>query len=234
MALVIPQSAKTILPSNGNIEGFTINRNSIPEVDQLLQKGSPRQGGDKTAFIFNTSRRPIEDQIIMLVNPQQMKWQIGQRTTRSDVFGGTIIHKWKNMGDSSADIPQLTISMSTGLIYPTMAFTGGAINSSYATNKWKASIFYKFLEMVHEPAFTDEGEPNFIEILTSTLLFPNVQLQFVLTGGFDWTEIANDPFQVQFTMSGLVVKSNPAFAQFDALLNEFNVNVGDWNSVRRV
>lgn len=191
-----------------------------------------RPGGQGSAFEWTCSEWELLHlpPLYMLVNPSSIRWSIPFRMTRTNVFGGTIFHKWKSPGGSSADLPTLQFTFNTGLLYSTNALIGQTAKGSKiyqqsSTDKIKA--FYSFCQLSQISAFTSSGQPNLISIRYKTLVFPDATLFVHFTDPIQFSEDATKPFNIEYTCSVVVLKMVPAFGSTDLAPFLLNTHVGN-------
>jgi hypothetical protein len=209
-------------------------------------RATNRPGGtDKNSVFFwsCTDWEQNNDGIVMLVNPSQVRWSIPLRVTRVNVFGGTILHRWRNLTGSSVDLPVLSFTMNTGLLYPLDFFAtqgyaensnlvggspymttqkGSPVNTSSRAKMAKIEAFYKFVKLMHIGAFVQDGEhagePNIVSLQYRTLLFPQVILYLQFLDPLQFTEDAMKPYNVEYTISAVLLRSFPSLDNTDELL----------------
>ena len=159
------------------------------------------------------------------VNPSECQWKVGTRTTIEKVGGGAIHHEWPQtgMGTNSAfdhsrfDQPMLSLAFQSGIV------TVGGYNDIFSGNSNSSSPppglanFFDFLRLLERSNITEDGYPNYINILYASPIFGDqgIWLQgFFDDGGVSWTDSAENPNQItSWGASFIVYNSSPPLSK---------------------
>ena len=177
-----------------------------------------RQGGLLGAWNWSCTEwdEMGQEEITMLINPENAQWTVPFRISRVNTFGGTIFHRWQNMNRSPADLPTIRLRMNTGNIFPTSALAsltveGQTVRFKSIGEEERKNVFFRLCSLAHQRAFTRNGNPNIVTITYKSVLFGQVSLYVVFTEPITFVEDALKPFNVQYDVGLTVLGQNPEF-----------------------
>lgn len=155
------------------------------------------------------------------VNPSECAWSVGLRSAVDKTAGGAIHHEIQQLeryplpNFTRFDLPTLTISFQTGIITP-----GGYshVGNPLSTNiPHGVANFYDFLDLLDQPNLTDDGQPNYVNIMYVSPVHGEKGLWlrgFFTEEGVHWTDSADNPHTINsWGASFLVCSSNPPLNQ---------------------
>lgn len=154
------------------------------------------------------------------VNPAECTWHVGLRSSAVKTHGGAVHHEIQDIERrpqvTRFELPTLNISFQSGIITP-----GGYNHLDHGdlANVIPHGIanFYDFLDLLDQPNITQDGLPNYVNIMYVSPMHGNRGLW--LKGFFDengcaFTDSADNPNQINaWTASFLVCSSNPPLSQ---------------------
>lgn len=177
--------------------------------------------------------------IVLWANPSTWQWSMKQRGTVQKTRGGSIVHIWRDrVRPTYFDEPEVTMTFQSGNIIPIRtlrkrirggmevvseadkrtfnAATGNAgtsaVGSTSVTTIPPGLLnFYEFVEMLDEPKILDDGSMNFVSIIASTPMFPQLVLKgYFNPEGLSWSENDQEPNAFDWTSQFTVVHTYPA------------------------
>jgi hypothetical protein len=195
-------------------------------------KSLTRPGGVSTAFEWTCTQWELDGKtsLIMLINPHTVRWSLPLRITRTNVFGGTVFHRWRSPDGSNADLPTLQFSFNTGRLYTSTEMAGitlGGLNVYQQSSTEKLQAFYQFCSLSRIAAFATNGQPNLISVKYRTLVFPEATLFVHFTDPIQFTEDAMKPYNIEYSCSVVVVRMMPDFNSLDAQVFLEKTHIGN-------
>lgn len=202
--------------------------------NQRKQQGTEGQGGSRTALekqhrhtqSLNTRRWAIGREttssfLQFWVNPSECQWRTGLRSAFDKTSGGAVHYEIPQLDLKSGkklanftrlDLPVLQISFQAGII------TSGGYNhidNGNIPNPMPHGIsnFYDFINLIDQDNITEDGLPNYINIMyvSATQGGQGIWLRgFFEEDGISWTDSAESPTTItNWSASFLVCHSNP-------------------------
>lgn len=152
------------------------------------------------------------------VNPLECTWQVGLRSAFDKTSGGAIHHEIQQLNRSPSanftrfDLPTLNISFQAGI-----TTLGGYnhIDNGNLPNVIPHGLvnFYDFLDLLDQPNTTEDGLPNYVNIMHVSPMHGSRGIWlwgFFTEDGVSWKDSADNPNTINnWTASFLVCSSNP-------------------------
>jgi hypothetical protein len=183
--------------------------------------------------------------ISMWVNPADISWQIGQRSSKQKTKAGSVLHVWRDRERGTFfDEPVLSITFQTGNIWPIRLPPPTPRENPFATSPelqpnpfpspdapnsdWELIVppgldmFYETLALIDEQKSLSDGRPNSVYIMANTKVFPQITLVgFFEPDGVSWTESPDDGAMINWTANFEVHATQPHFYDPRALRRAF-------------
>ena len=164
------------------------------------------------------------------INPSESQWRIATRTSIEMIQGGAIHHEWRTTslthepprGGSKFDPPVVSFSFQAGNI--SMPTANSFDPKEFKDGHPGLDNFYRFLDILNQPAITEDGSPNYVIISYSSHMFPHIELKgFFTSEGVQWTETADNPNTiVGWGSSFMVFYATPELDDYSSLVNHFS------------
>lgn len=192
-----------------------------------------RSGRNRLSFLVGRDSDSPDQYINFWINPSQCGWKVGTRTTIEKVAGGAIHHEWPTVGLGTQesnillDHPIVSFTFQSGAIAPGAHDTLDATNPSQSPEQFipeGLGNFYDFLNILNKSNISAGGQPNYVNILYSSNIFPNLWLQgFFTEEGVNWDDSADNPNQINgWGASFMVFNSFPDLGSTEALRSVFD------------
>jgi hypothetical protein len=169
--------------------------------------------------------------IVLWASPSTWQWTLKQRGTVQKTRAGSVVHIWRDrVRPTYYDEAEVNMTFQSGNIIPIRTLRkrsrGGvetvqeSLRGSVANPAGFDSIttippgllnFYEFVEMLDEPKILDTGSMNFVSIIASTPMFPQLVLKgFFNPEGVSWSESKDDPNDFEWSAQFTVTQTFPA------------------------
>ena len=218
---------------------------AIPALSQILSNRAPnsaaRFGVKRAPFMFTRLGRKEGlyksssghdfDMIYAELNPEQYSFSLGTREVLEKCGGGQVLHSYEasqsreqDLGRYLDDIP-ISYNMNTGNCLPVKIANGDI--------KIPAGLdtFYALIELLLEdPRVLDDGRPNDLIIVQSSVIFPSMTVEGKLDpGGIQGVNLdAGNPAEIRgFNFTVQVRRTVPKITSHAALQAVF-VGKGNW------
>ena len=196
-----------------------------------------------------SSRDPQGGPLTMLINPTQVQLRMPKRTQKQDTIGGSVFFHFANERGFNNDILQLTMSGTTGNIDPralskregrgrlsTLDTLGLESLRTLETDRDrkfdttgardKLLAWANLYQLSIEPILDLEGGViNLVDLSYISALFPKMITLFgFFNAAMEFGELANEPFQRQWSLSMTIVKTEPPLDEIVKHITEHIIN----------
>lgn len=176
----------------------------------------------ESKILLSESKNSADAFLQFWVNPNECSWQVGLRSAVAKTAGGAVHHeiqqldRFKLANFTRFDLPTLNISFQAGITTP-----GGYnhIDNGDIPNIMPHGLanFYDFLDLLDQPNTTDQGLPNYVNIMYVSPMHGDKGIWlrgFFTEDGVSWKDSADNPNTINsWTASFIVCSSNPPLNQ---------------------
>lgn len=206
---------------------------------ETLATGAPRRVRQPVVWQSQMRADRNEPALLMRINPQQVQFQQGKRIQKQDTVSGSTYFHFSNTRGQNNDILTLQLSGTTGNIDPRaiQRHIGKTSLADFSTDKTGAldnlRAWVSFYQLTLEPIVDlSTGRPNLVTMQYASSLFPK-PISFIGFFGsvLQFTEMASEPFQRQWSVPFIVNRTEPAL---DTIVRYLAEQVADTSTLDRL